>query len=116
MQAQREAQFSVFSKERLGDTGAHSKTTQSATEAELILISQQVETGQPLFISFFGAWPKPDAPDGLGWLTRRRRLRSLVALPRDSRAETPRSPFSQVKANKEKMVNMLLQSVTTVGL
>jgi hypothetical protein len=42
MQAQREAQFSIFSKERLGDTGTHSKSTQSATEAELVTISQQV--------------------------------------------------------------------------
>uniref|UniRef100_A0A3B4WNZ6 V-type proton ATPase subunit G n=1 Tax=Seriola lalandi dorsalis TaxID=1841481 RepID=A0A3B4WNZ6_SERLL len=40
--AQRQAQFEVFSKDKLGDSGAHSKTTQSATEEELLLISQQV--------------------------------------------------------------------------
>ncbi len=57
----REAQFQVFAKERMGDTGAHSKASQESVTTELAEIAQKV------------------------------------------------------KANKETMINMLIQSVTTVG-
>jgi len=39
---QREAQFQIFAKERLGDTGAHSKELAKATEAELLSIDAMV--------------------------------------------------------------------------
>ena len=40
--SQRENQFQVFSKERMGDTGNHSKEVAKTSESELAGISQQV--------------------------------------------------------------------------
>ena len=57
--SQREDQFQVFAKERMGDTGAHSKTTQASTEAELQTIARQARSSLP---HHSPAAPQPAAP------------------------------------------------------
>ena len=44
--AQREQQFQIFQKERMGDSGAHSKDVAVSTEKELAAISMQVSTNK----------------------------------------------------------------------
>jgi len=47
---QREAQFQVFAKERMGDSGAHQKTVATATESELAMVGNKVGANKKLMI------------------------------------------------------------------